>query len=280
MWAIPIVLLAASPPRILIAGDSWGTDIAGATDLGKGQFIRTLRTVHNCSFKATNIAIPGSTAGQWETGDDLTALKVAAKLNDYVWITLMGNDAQALAPPCAAFGRSADQCGDQLYSTMMKRMGTILDAVHAANKKIRVMGCGYDIMFGGAGCTLAAKKVFPQCWKLADSAVTEGLSQPEANGLAIKCFNTQFVKLQKVWEDLASTRPWVDTINILGTAQAAGNYAGVTVGHPDLSKFAPNKYFPDTLGCIHPSLFPVNSSGAELVMEQFYSQYFSKQLGC
>ena len=43
---------------------------------------------------------------------------------------LMGNDALNTMPDCAATGKSASACGDELYSSMVGHMGTIVDAVH------------------------------------------------------------------------------------------------------------------------------------------------------
>ena len=177
----------------------------------------------------------------------------------------MGNDATAEGPGCAAIGLSAAACGDRMVSHVSQRMVTSLDAVHAANKKIRVLGFGYDIMFGGLGCTDFAKKIFPQCWR----GIGDDASEVEKAG-AVRCFNEQFTRIQTTWESLASTRPWVDTINILGSCQAAGGYAGASPGKPDMSRFAPAKYFRDTLMCIHPSLVPVDTCGAAVGMEQMY----------
>lgn len=88
------------------------------------------------------------------------------------------------------------------------------------------------------------------------------------------------MRIQEIWEQLASNRTWVDTINVLGTTQAAGGYPGTAPGLPDLTKFAPDGYFPITLGCIHPSLLPVETSGAMAIMDEFHKQYFAEQLGC
>ena len=75
-------------PNLLIAGDSWGTDIAG------GGFFDSVLKKHSCDFKSTNIAIGGTTTGSWDSGRDLEKLKTNAKDHDYVWITLGGNDAR------------------------------------------------------------------------------------------------------------------------------------------------------------------------------------------
>ena len=150
-----------------------------------------------------------------------------------------------------------------------------------------MVGFGYDVVFGGLGCDLVARYVFPQCWKddesrpqifsmRNESATDEAIKGDARGGLgsssseAVKCFNTQFIRLQEGWNALAATRPWVDVINILGTGQKAAGYKNVTVGQPDLTQFGPGRYYPLTLGCIHPSLVPhvplASDSGANIVM--------------
>lgn len=244
-----------------------GTDIAGGSIIGASAFQRKLKE-HSCDFTVKNIAIAGSTASQWSSGSYLENLKSAAKEHDYVWITLMGNDALAEMPTCASKGEPAQACGDQLESKMIETMGGILDDVHASAPSARIVGFGYDVMFGGIGCEMVAKEIFPQCWK--NKTVN-----------SIECFNTEFVRLQKVWTEIAAKREWVDVINILGTTQIAGG-DNATIGHPDLTKFGPSQYWPTTLACIHPSLTSLkkDGSGAMIIMEEFYTQYWSEKLGC
>jgi len=147
-----------------------------------------------------------------------------------------------------------------------KNMGIILDAVHEANPDMRVVGFGYDIMFGGIGCEALTHDLFPQCWK---------------GGGSTRCFNTQFIRIQAVWEHLAKTRDYLDVINILGTTQVAGNIPNASIGKPNLDYFGPAKYWPDWEFCIHPGVLPANaSSGSMIIMEEFYKQYWSKQLDC
>ena len=46
-------------------------------------------------------------------------------------------------------------------------------------------------------------------------------------------------------------------------------------------RMGPAKYWPDYEGCIHPGVLPANeSSGAMILMEEFYNQYWSSQLNC
>jgi hypothetical protein len=175
-------------------------------------------------------------------------------------------------PSCASSGKSSQECGDQLEKDMLDKMGHILDEVHEANPNMQIVGFGYDTMFGGLGCELMCKTIFPQCWGK-EKNTTES---------SIECFNIQFIRLQGVWDKLASTRDFVTAINILGTTQMAGGDAGVTIGHPDMSKLGPATYWPDYYACIHPSLLSTkhDGSGAMLIMHQFYEQYWSSKLSC
>ena len=52
------------------------------------------------------------------------------------------------------------------------------------------------------------------------------------------------------------------------------------IGKPNLDKMGPRKYWPDTMGCIHPSTSGGENSGAMVIMREFYKQYWSKALGC
>ena len=257
-------------------GDSWGTDIAGGMDAGGvSAFDRKLRE-KGCNFTATSIAIPGTKTNDWDTAGMLDMVKVLSKKADYVWITLMGNDALAEMPACARTGKSAQECGNEFIGNVFRHMLPILDAIRVANAKTRVVGFGYDILFSGAACLPIAKSVFPQCWNTTSTTNTTAEFDPEST----KCFNTQFVRIQKLWQEFASDLHWVDTIDVLGTTQAAGGFPGTAPGTPDLTKFAPDGFFPIELGCIHPSLLPLETSGAMAIMDEFHKQYFASKLGC
>jgi len=257
--------------RILIVGDSWGTVVSGGSALGISFFDQTLKE-HDCNFHATSIAIPGTMATDWDSGQMREALMLAATLHDVVWIILMGNDALDQMPDCADTGKSASACGEKLYKQMLVHMGSIVDSVHAANPTARVVGFGYDTMFGGLGCSLITHELFPQCWKLFHS---------EADGN--RCFNEQFLRIQNVWETVAANRSWVDATSILGATQVAAGDSKASTGadrHIDMEKMGPGKYWPDYEGCFHPGVFGGNQSGASIVMEEFYRVYWSGVLGC
>jgi len=251
--------------RILIMGDSWGT-ISPAT-----EFFEKKLKEHHCdpSFPGfTNIAVGGTTAEQWASARFVEKVKKQAKDHDLIWFTIGGNDALAQCPPCAAKGGTAEECADELITKATGWVKTIIDAIHESNPAAQVVGFGYDIMFGGLGCELITKDVFPQCWK--NKTVTN----------PIRCFNEQFIKVQGVWETFAAERPYVTALNLLGTSQVAGGNTKASVGHPDLDEFGPAKYWPDTLECIHPSKSGGDKSGAMVIMEEFYKQYWSKVLSC
>ena len=95
-----------------------------------------------------------------------------------------------------------------------------------------------------------------------------------------RCFNDQFIKIQGIWEAFAANRSYVHALNLLGVSQVAGGYANASIGKPDLDRFGPAKYWPDTLACIHPSRTGGDSSGALVIMKEFYRQYWSEALSC
>lgn len=265
--AATLLAAVAADKSILVIGDSWGTDIAGGSTLGLSAFQRKLKE-KGCAFTEKNIAIAGSTAQQWAAADKLKSTAAAVKNVDYVWITLMGNDALAFGSGCAKrHPDSAPACGDELLAKVSGWMNKIIDNIHDANPDAKVVGFGYDIMFGGVGCPDVALGVFPQCKKEADK---------------VTCFNTQFIRLQTdVWEPLAANRTYVAAPNFIGVTQVAGGDKAAQIGKPDLSQWGPAKYWPTTLACIHPSVLSGgDGSGAMLIMEQFYQKYWNQELGC
>jgi len=244
-------------------GDSWGT-ISPATE----HFEKELKE-HNCPLDGfTNIAVGGTTAEQWSTKEFFEdKVKTQAVDHDLIWVTLMGNDAFWDMPDCADEGKTASECGDLLINNCHSRMGTILDMIHEKNPNAHVVGFGYDIMFGGVGCEAVAKKLFPQCWK-------------NETASAIRCFNTEFTKVQAVWEKLASERSYVTAINLLGATQVAYGDKDAAVGKPNLDMLGPAKYWPLSYSCIHPSTTGGDASGAMVIMKEFYKQFWSTALSC
>jgi len=260
-------------PRILVVGDSWA-DVVGFG--GHKSFLGKVLQKHECAVAApTCIAIPGTTTDTWSNGLVLSALKAAAKHYDYVFFTLVGNDALDKMPDCAEDkNKSAVQCGDELMLEVIPNMYKMLDAVHEANPDARVVGFGYDTMFGGLGCSLATHSMFPQCFNGQD------VPKEQAN----QCFNTQFLRIQEAFDWLDGNRTFMDSASILGATQvAAGDTKASTDPndrHIDMDAMGPAKYWPNYEACFHPGVFGGDDSGAMVVMEEFYKVYWSKELSC
>jgi hypothetical protein len=218
----------------------------------------------------------------------------------------MGNDAMEDMPSCASSGKTSSECGDQLYSSMLEKMGGIIDAVHSANPSAEVVGMGYEMvrlvwlmncrficcqltpfvvnfapptqMFGGAGCGIVPASIFPQCWKG---------EADENDESAIRCFNEQVIRMQAVWDELADQREYVTAINILGLTQMVDGDEKAKVGAPNMEKLGPSWAWPVYEGCIHPGVAGAPKGSGEdsasmivMMMEEMYSQYWSSQFGC
>jgi len=269
--AIPTV--HAGTKKVLAIGDSW-TDVI-AINGNESFFEKKLVGEKGCDVSSYCIAIPGSTSKMWATGVALATLKAAVKSYqpDYVWMTLVGNDALDQMPQCAKTGKSARECADQLVGNALPNVYKVVDAIHEAKSDARVLGLGYDAMFGGAGCGLVTHDVFPQCW---NGSVPKGQEN--------RCFNTQLIRIQENIDWIAGNRSFVDQVSILGATQvAAGDTKASTDPndrHIDLDKMGPAKYWPDYEGCFHPGLIGGDDSGAMVIMEEFHKVYWSKQLTC
>jgi len=251
--------------------------VVGMTSSTKGSYMMRALKAHNCQATASCAAIPGTTASMWALPPVLAAIKSVVKLYPdlYVYIMLVGNDALDLMPDCAQDKtKSAEDCADVLMAQALPELYKIVDAVHEGNPNARVTGFGYDTMFGAKGCGLFTHDLFPQCAR-------NGASEAEFN----TCFNTQFLRIQEAWGFVAGNRTFVDKTTILGATQvAAGDSAASTDPnnrHIDMAKMGPGKYWPLTMECFHPSVDncvdgQVKSCGAQVVMEEFYKTYWSK----
>lgn len=266
-------ILAAEPKdvagksKILVVGDSWAAVVGSIGPLP--SFLERKLTQHGCEATTTSIAIPGTETRDW-TSRLMSPLKLAVKGRDYVFISLMGNDALFVLPGCAKAGKTAAQCGDQLIATVLPNMYSIVDAIHEVNPSAHVVGFGYDTMFGGYGCSLLTHHLFPQCWK------------PGAGGN--RCFNTQFLRIQNAWDQLAANRSFVSSVSILGATQVAGGDTNASTDpknrHIDMDKMGPAKYWPDYEYCYHPGVLGCPDCGAMVTMEEFYKVFWSKQQMC
>ena len=98
---------------------------------------------HHCHLSSRSIAVPGTETSDWTSGEYLDALKKAAKDADYVFATLMGNDALYHMPDCAKnHSKTAAECGDMLYAKAYANMAAMADAIHEASPNARFVGFG------------------------------------------------------------------------------------------------------------------------------------------
>ena len=118
-------------PKVLVIGDSWAAVVAEG---GNESYFERKLVEHNCHVQSKSLAIPGSTSSMWVKPLLLDALKVAVASYrpDYVWMTLVGNDALESMPDCAKTNKSAAECGDELVATAVPNIYKIVDAVHEA----------------------------------------------------------------------------------------------------------------------------------------------------
>jgi len=256
--ALAALLLAggANAANVVIAGDSWGEE--------GGSAFQGMLSTYSPNTTLNNIAIGGTTALEWAVGK-LGALKTAITADTtHVWLTLGGNDAiQGPLPVCGLVEKkSAEECTTEELARIKGHMVTIIEAIHKDSPKVRVLGFGYDIL--GMGklpiCPPLARGIFPQCIDAAEGFNT--------------CFNTQFVRIQAMWEELAQTYDYVDTVSMLGTLEAAGGDTSASTGKPDLAKFSPNDLMQSN--CIHPT--QGWGGGFGVIFKKQWTLYWSKQL--
>lgn len=257
--ALSALLLAggASAANVVIAGDSWGSE-------GVSEFKDVLKSKSSNSTVAS-IAVSGTTAAQWSQNKYIQKLAGAIGPDTtHVWLTVGGNDAidGPLGDCQSKQGRSAEDCTTEMLALIRGNVTATIDAIHKDSPTVRVLGFGYDIMGMSKEpiCPLVAKGLFPACKDASEGYIT--------------CWNTQFSRVQGMWEDLTKVYDFVDTVNMLGTLQAAGGDAGTSTGHPDLSKFSPNSLM--QINCIHPT--KGKSGGFEIVFNKQWDLYWSKQL--
>lgn len=239
---------------VVVAGDSWGTEGQPAFD--------AMMQKNGAKVQLYNIAVMGTTTSEWQSGQYLTSLLDNAKVADYIWLTLMGNDLFGMLPGCALTLKNAEACGDNTIAKVKKGMHTVLDAIFRANPKVKVVGFGYDILgLDKLVCKWVPIALFPQCIH----------GERKFNHTSIECFNTEFVKMQAVWDDLAKEYPNVESINLLGTLQAAGGNTKASTGHPDLGSWGPAKY--TELNCEHAT----RTGGFPFIFDKMWDLYWSKQ---
>eukprot|EP00940_MAST-03C_sp_MAST-3C-sp2_P001223 g1223.t1 len=257
---------SASGADVIVGGDSWGT-------FGAKPFA-DMFTKHGSNVTVYNMAAGGTTSDDWSHGPILEALReaVAKPSTRRVWLSFGGNDAIEHLPFCAlqidpSTGRNKtiDVCTDELIEKVKLSVGKILSTIKDANPHIRVVGFGYDIM--GLGklpiCPFVAPEIMPQCWN--------ATAHPEGH---VTCFNRQFLKIQSVWTDFATTDAGlgiVDAVSLLGTLQAYGGDSKASTGKPDLSRWGISKLW--QVNCIHPT----EDVGFPVIFDKFWDLYWSKQ---
>jgi hypothetical protein len=218
-----------------------------------------------------NMAAGGTTSDDWAHGPILEALRDVVSLPSakHVWMSFGGNDAIEHLPFCAlqidpstGTNKTIDVCTDELVSRVKTGVSKILKTIKNANSNVRVVGFGYDIM--GLGklplCPFVAPEIMPQCWNRT--------AHPEGH---IHCFNTQFLKIQNVWNEFANSESGlgiVDTVNLLGTLQQYGGDEKASTGSPDLDKWGVNKLW--QINCIHPS----EDVGFPVIFDKMWDLYW------
>jgi len=258
-FALSALLLAGSAhaANVVIAGDSWGSE-------GKSELEDVLKT-NSPKTTLTSVAVGGTTAAQWAGSHYLNSLKGAlAADTTHVWLSVGGNDAidGPLSSCQSKEKRSPADCTSDMLVQIKANITTTLNFIHTNAPKARVLGFGYDIM--GMSklpiCPALGKHLFPGC---------EGASE----GYEV-CWNTQFIRIQAMWEDFAKQYDFVDTVSMLGTLQAAAGDTKASTGHPDMAKFGPNSLM--QINCIHPTTG--KKGGFEIIFNKQWDLYWSKQL--
>jgi len=251
---LPILCVTRAAPlfkKVLVAGDSWGTR-------GSQEFVKVMGN-HSPETRISNIAVAGSTAEQWSVGGPegyLDNLQVALKDSDFLWLTVMGNDAPGMLLHCAKSGENPDKCVDDLMISLTAFMHKIVETAHVANPSVRIVGFGYDLL-GLDACPKSALVEVPQCQRGNQTS-----SAP--------CLNRLLKRLQDIWSGLAKTYDYVDAIDLRGSLQAARGYKSAGVGSPDLTRFSPSDLYRD---CIHPT-----DEGYQVLFENMWSLYWRGKL--
>lgn len=113
-------------PKVMILGDSWAAVVGIG---GNESYFQRKLAEHSCLVHSVSLAIPGSTSSLWVDGRLLDALKVAVATYrpDYVWMTLVGNDALASMPECAKANKTAAQCGDALVGVAVPNIYRVVE---------------------------------------------------------------------------------------------------------------------------------------------------------
>lgn len=240
-----MMLTLVQSADIVVFGDSWGTE--GAASFNK------MAKAHGLTV--SNHAVGGSTAAGWAKPGkvmDLTNWVKENKDAKYVWITIGGND--------AADGMEAGQPIEKILSDFLKNEKKFIEPLFKAVPNIKVVQFGYDILFWDYfECTATATQIFGKhCGKHGSANFTV-------------CANRLMFKVQDTIADLAGNYTQLDTVNLMGSLQQAGQISGATVGHPNEKFFSPNKYTGPTKFCLH-----ANNEGYDIIFGHLWDLYFAK----
>lgn len=234
------LLTVAQGAQLVVFGDSWGTE-------GAKSLQQVFQKQHGITID--NVAVSGSTALDWALRPNYLR-DVVARNSDatWVWLTIGGNDAKNELP----LGVSVDK----VIQELINRTSAFLDPLFKANPNVKVVQFGYDILTFGKGiiCPAMGALILPAC------------------KLNTTCINTQFVRLQYEYvAALDKKYPRHNSVNILGTLQAAGKIPGASTGHPNLAYYSPDNLMQEN--CIHP-----NDQGFLDIFTVFWDLYFKSQM--
>jgi len=238
--ALFTLLAAANAAQLVVFGDSWGTE-------GRASLNQVFGKQHNITID--NVAVGGSTAAQWALRPnylrDVVARNQDAK---WVWLTIGGNDAKNELPLGVPI--------EKVLQELINRTSVFLTPLFQANPNIKVVQFGYDIMTFSKGllCPAMGALVLPQC------------------KLNTTCINSAFIRLQHEYvEAMVKLFPRHNSVNLLGTLQAAGKIPDASIAHPNLAYYSPDNLMQSN--CIHP-----NDQGFVYIFNTLWDLYFKSQV--
>ena len=154
---------------------------------------------------------------------------------EFVWISIGGNDVIDFFPSCTE-KKSVDECIAILIPNAMNNTKKFMDPLVRDHPDIKIVMFGYDVpnLEENILCRSIGKEIIDGCD-----------NKPS-------CIVPQYAKIQTLYVDVLPTMyPQVEAINLLGSLQAEDKYEGVTLGHPDLTKWSPADLM--EANCIHPT---------------------------
>jgi len=245
---------ATDDPVVVVVGDSWGS--YGHEDLQK------VLKEKGTNLTVKSYAIGGTTTRYWARKPDLISKLVAENPTaEFVWISIGGNDVIDAMPSCTE-KKSVDECIELIRSEAMNNTKKFMDPLVSDHPAINIVMFGYDVpnLDENILCRSIGKEIINGC---------DG--KPE-------CIVPQYAKIQSLYID-ALPAMWpnnVEAINLLGSLQAADQYPGVTLGHPDLTKWSPADLMESN--CIHPTRVArgKHPAGFKVVFDNMYDVYFKE----